>query len=153
MNLHKLTAKKDDGRGSLALVNVEESRVVATDGYIMAIVPNDGEMAPGLYTAESWAKHEKDEKYPLEKGEDGLRFPDYQAIVDQAEGSKTVFKIALDISLLEKLADALRKDKKSSWRMVLEFSGKDEAVMVYPLDTASGDRKGVIMPCHISGGA
>jgi hypothetical protein len=151
MNLHKLAAKKDSGRGSLELVNVEEDKIVATNGFIMAIVPNTEGIEPGMYTAESFGKHEKDGKYPLEKEENILIYPDYQHVLDDAENSTKVFKISLNIDLLKTLADALREDKSDPWIMTLEFSDKSEAVMVYP-HSAGNPRKGLIMPCYLSGG-
>jgi len=148
MNIHKIALHA--GRPALEKIVVTESRVVAADGFILAITPNDG-LPAGHYDPKSFGKHEKDANYPLQAPEydSGTSYPDYEGILADRKALPTTTTFGIDVDLLVLLVDALRQDKGMTARAILELSG-DGAIRVRLIDDPNNEnRLGLIMPCKV----
>jgi len=150
VNIHKIAAEAGKNRPSLGKVIVTESRIVATDGAILAIAPS-GDVPAGQYDPKSFGKHERDSNYPLQAPEydSGTTYPNYEGIMADRKALPTTTTFGIDVDLLVLLVDALRQDKSMTARAILELSG-DGAILVRLIDDPNNEnRLGLIMPCKV----
>lgn len=160
---------------SAAWLNVEKNELVSINGMCMAVVPVEtGEHdVTGFVTPESIAMSRKIEgkkgqvqidcngalavidgpTYKRPQFDDLGTFPRYEQVIPKEEEYKNGFKVAFNVDLLKKIADAI-----GTSGVVLEFSEKDgelRAIRVRP--SALNEDKapspmafGILMPMRLS---
>ena len=153
---------KDPMRENLQNIFITGDKAIATDGYIMAVVPIKAEDSdtPGLLSPDALKLGRKS----MPKGFDEIRIaldgnqklqggtvlprPEgekpqrLQSILSDAQ-KKRKFKFGINVSLLNDLSNAIGADE-----VVLELSAPDKAILVRPLKDNEGE-KGIIMPVRV----
>jgi hypothetical protein len=162
-------ASTDKSRPQLRGVyhDAQNGKIVAADGWIMAVVPvkSDGDDSAivGLDTVkEAWRANKRGPELELSKNEvkfeeaTGIvtsrtvegHYPDYQQIIPKDEiGDEGTITIALNPSLLLRLAKAMgASGKRSGVAITVRHVGN--AMIVRPINGDVPKAFGVIMPMH-----